>query len=591
MNAFSKGRFARVVSAANRDRRFLLLCAAVGAVGGLIAIAFHLAITVMFDWVWRLGGAFGGQYRIFIMPLMPALGGLIVGICVNTFASAARGGGIPQTKAAFFNRFGFFRLSDIAYRFVFSSIFCGSGNSAGREGPTVHLCAASASVLAQKFGFSKQGVQASVPVGIGAGISASFNAPLSAVSFVFEELFGGFENSKSAGGLIIAVVVAAALSRVILGENPVVPVPYTEFHTGWWMFVCVPIGVAAGLSGHLFTSGILKLRAASRDSFKMPKFLLPAAGGLVVGIFATAAYCMSGWNSVFSIGYNSLVPAFEGRIALGAMLTLFAFKFVCTLINYAMGGSGGMFSGVIVIGGMLGGSFGGVMCAVFGLDASIVGACLMLGMGACLASMVRCPITSIVMIFELTLNYSLILPILVGNAISYFIATRLSPVGVYDSILLQDGISLKKMTAYRGQRDWAMLPVAAIMTFGVESVGSGERASEALARISASGSRHRAYPVLAPDGEYMGFAHLSAISAPENAGRPCSELVSVPPEIRVSPDASIRDAANYLIEKDVLETAVVSPRAPGRLAGMVTLHDIARQQNASSNFLGASSRF
>lgn len=578
-------KFSKVLSDLNRDRIFIVLCALIGLLGGALAVAFHLAITYLFKWIWFLGGFCGEEYRVFMMPLFPFLAGAFAGLCVNGFAKSASGGGIPQTKRVFFNDFGFFKLRDIFYRFFFSSVFIGFGNSAGREGPTVHLCAALSSVIAQKFGLSKQKVRDAVPAGIGAGISASFNAPLSAVSFVFEEFFGGFSNARGAGGIFIAVAVAAAVSRILIGENPVLAIANIEFHTGWWMLVCLPIAVISGVLGHLFLGGILGLRKFCLGFSKVPKWIWTALGGLCVGILATLAYVWSGgYDSVFSIGYNVLLPAFDSGVALRSMLVIFAFKFVCTLINYATGGSGGVFSGTIVIGGMLGGSLGALFCMVFGLDSSVVGAALMMGIGACLASIVRCPITSILMIFELTLNYSLIIPIILGNLIAYFISTRLSPIGLYDSVLLQDGIALKKMASFRGNRDWANLPVSAIMTFSVKGVKASQKASDAVSEIKNSAHRYRSYPVFDDAGGFAGFAKSEDIFKPENSDLICAEIISSPPKTYITADTSITKAANYMIERDVLELAVVDEFSPEKLLGILTLHDIARQQNASEPF-------
>lgn len=578
-------KFSKVLSDLNRDRIFIVLCALIGLLGGALAVAFHLAITYLFKWIWFLGGICGEEYRVFMMPLFPFLAGAFAGLCVNGFAKSASGGGIPQTKRVFFNDFGIFKLKDIFYRFFFSSVFIGFGNSAGREGPTVHLCAALSSVIAQKFGLSKRKVRDAVPAGIGAGISASFNAPLSAVSFVFEEFFGGFSNARGAGGIFIAVAVAAAVSRILIGENPVLAIANIEFHTGWWMLVCLPIAVISGVLGHLFLGGILGLRKFCLGFSKVPKWIWTALGGLCVGILATLAYVWSGgYDSVFSIGYNVLLPTFDSGVALRSMLVIFAFKFVCTLINYATGGSGGVFSGTIVIGGMLGGSLGALFCMVFGLDSSVVGAALMMGIGACLASIVRCPITSILMIFELTLNYSLIIPIILGNLIAYFISTRLSPIGLYDSVLLQDGIALKKMASFRGNRDWANLPVSAIMTFSVKGVKASQKASDAVSEIKNSSHRYRSYPVFDDAGGFAGFAKSEDIFKPENTDLICAEIISSPPKTYITADTSITKAANYMIERDVLELAVVDEFSPEKLLGILTLHDIARQQNASEPF-------
>jgi len=564
------------------SKRFILICAFTGLVCGLIAVGFHVSISATFRLIWSLRNIAGPQNAWWVMPLFPALGGLIAGICIYTFAPSAAGSGIPQTKDIFYNKFGIFKARDILYRFVLGTIFCGFGNSAGREGPTVHLCSAAASVIGQKAGLAKSTIQSLVPVGMGAGIAAAFNSPLSAISFVFEELLESFR-TRALGGILVAVIIAAATDRIILGENPVLNLSPTFFKTGWWMLVCLPLAVIAGFAGDFFLKGLLKLRGLCKFTLKVPPWLLPAIGGLLVGALATAAFYATGYNSVFSVGYNSLLPAFDNKILPWAMLMLAAFKFLASMINYAMGGSGGLFSPTLVIGGMLGGAFGGFLKLAFGFDASVVSACVLLGMGTCFASIIRCPMTSILMIFELTLNYSLILPLLAGNLLAFYIAKRRSAVSLYNALLLQDGISLKKMTSFRGERDWKNLPVGAIMTFDVYCVNESDTPKEALQKISASSKSHRAYPVTDSQNRLVGTVYHSALKESANSQTSCLNLIKRDASSSITPDTSIRDTANLLIDKDILELPVIT-RNTGKIAGIITLHDIARQQNASESY-------
>ncbi len=425
--------------------RFLFLCALIGVFGGALAVAFQISIFWLFNLVWNFGAILGEQNRWWLMPLMPAFGAFLVGVSLSTFAKGnAEGSGIPQTKARFYNNWGVFRFKEIVCRFLMGTIFCGFGNSAGREGPTVHLCSAFASVLAQKLGFSKFGVKDAVPVGMASGISASFNAPLSSISFVFEELLNtGNAKIRHFGGMILAVVLAAAVSRLIVGEHPVIGVPDADFHTGIWMLFSVAVAVCAGFVGVLFLRLLLKLRGFANTQKKLPYWATATLGGLAVGIVATYAYHKTGYNAVFSVGYSALIPAFNGEILLSGMAVICLFKFLATILNYAMGGSGGLFSPTLVIGGMLGGVLGVLFTPLFGESANLVSAGILLGMGACFAAIIRCPITSVVIIFELTLNYSLILPLMVGNFIAYCIAMHFNRAGLYDALLLQDGIRLK----------------------------------------------------------------------------------------------------------------------------------------------------
>lgn len=580
-------------------QRFLILCIVAGILCGLAAVAFHLSIHYTFDLVWEWARHQGIWFWI-VMPLAPAVGGLIVGIILTKFAPNASGSGIPQTKASFYNDFGVIKLREGVFRFILGTIFIGFGNSLGREGPTVHMCAAIASKLGQLFGLAKARIQAMVPIGMGAGIAAAFNAPLSAITFVFEELLDDF-STKALGGLVVAVVIAAAISRIILGEDPVLTINISdEITTAPWMLVSIPLGLAAAFIGHAFVVILLKARAKSRAFKEVPIWLKPAAGGLAVGVIATMAFSLTSLfgepqNGVFSIGYNSLLGAFEGQLVLGVLIILFIFKFAATLISYSTGGSGGLFSPTLFLGGMLGGIFGTGMLWLHehfsGFQLAdpnqIVGGCVLLGMGALFASIVRCPFTSLLIIFEMTRNYSLILPLMAGNMISYFVAARLLKVPLYNSLLLQDGVNLRKLPAYQGLQDYRNLPVSTIMTYDVRSIDGTLNSVKALESIS-EGKQHHGYPVTDSEGALYGMVMHHELEEFREASNEDSLITILAHQklITTNPDMSIRAAANVLIREDVLQIPVVSPKDEKKLLGILTLHDIARQQNAANEQMG-----
>lgn len=580
-------------------QRFLILCILAGLFCGLAAVAFHISIHFTFEWLWHWAQSLGDGFWI-VMPLLPALGGLLVGFILWKLAPQAVGSGIPQTKAAYYNAFGLIPIKDGVWRFILGTLYIGFGNSLGREGPTVHMCAAIASKLGVLFGLAKARIQAMVPIGMGAGIAAAFNAPLSAITFVFEELLDDF-STKALGGLVVAVVIAAATSRLLLGEDPVLPIALNdEYATSAWMLVALPLGLSAGFVGHMFVLSVLKAREYVKGMQSVPLWLKPAAGGLAVGIIGTVGFLLTGLlgdpqNGVFSIGYNSLLVAFEGRLALAILLILFLFKFAATVISYATGGSGGLFSPTLFLGGMLGGLFGvGMMWihqhgGAFSIENphQVVGGCVLLGMGALFASIVRCPFTSLLIIFEMTRNYSLILPLMAGNVISYFISAQLLKVPLYNSLLLQDGINLRKMPAYQGLQDYRNLPVATIMTYDVETIDGTFNPTQALEKIPRE-RIHHGYPVLDAEGQLYGIVthHELTEWVEHGTAEPLIMLLASQKLITTNPDVSVRAAANLLIREDVLQIPVVSPQDSKKLLGILTLHDIARQQNAANEQLG-----
>ena len=441
-----------------------------------------------------------------------------------------------------------------------------------------------ASKLGRFFGLGKLRVQAMIPVGMGAGISAAFNAPIAAITFVFEELLDNF-SSKALGGILIAVVVAAVVERTLLGEHAALQAANTYFYTSWWMLVCLLLGPAAALLGHFFTGLLLHLRAHFKQWQSIPQWAKPALGGLSVGLMGVTVLHLSGGNlGVFSIGYADLNAALNGHLTWYVLLLLLVGKILATTVCYASGSSGGIFAPVIFIGSMLGGLFGVSLVHFCGAEPSVAAGAALLGTGAFFAAVIRCPMTSVIIIFEMTTNYSLILPLMVGNFLAYIISAKLRPIPIYDALLLQDGISLKKLPAYRGEQDWRNLPVSTIMTHDARIVVGSCNAHENLARINQSGHEHHGYPVVS---ELNSQALLGVITHHEleemvaaNDDQLISQWIEGHKIIEIYPDSSIRDAANTLVIKDVLQAPIVSRKDPTKLLGIFTLHDIARQQNA-----------
>lgn len=570
-------------------QRFLALCICAGIVCGLVGVSFHLLITGIFE------TAFGfyqglGVWALPAMVLSPAVAGVVVGLMIRFISPTATGSGIPQTKAAYHQKFGVIRTAEAFWRFIIGAISVGFGNSLGREGPTVHICSAVSSKIGRLFGLGKLRVQAMVPVGMGAGISAAFNAPISAITFVFEELMDNF-SSKALSGILIAVVVAAVVERTILGEHGALHADDEFFETSWWMLVCLLIGPAAALLGHLFTSLLLTLRAHFKQWQTIPSWLKPGIGGLSVGLIGVSVFLLSGdgHHGVFSIGYDDLNSALNGALTWQILLLLLIGKVLATAICYASGASGGIFAPVIFIGSMLGGLFGVALVNLIDADPSVAAGAALLGTGAFFAAVIRCPMTSILIIFEMTRNYSLILPLMVGNLLAYAISAKLRAIPIYDALLLQDGISLKKLPAYQGEKDWRNLPISTIMTHDCRCTYSNLNATEAIERINQSGHPHHGYPVLSNNSEQelvgMIMHHELEEMIAANNDQPISNYLADQKIVALYPDDSIRGAANTLVIKDVLQAPIVSRKNPKKLLGIVTLHDIARQQNAIEDSL------
>lgn len=571
------------------SQRFLLLCILAGILCGLVGVTFQLSINGLFHLLYEFDQDRPWGWTAFWLIGTPAAGGLLVGLALQHVSPSSAGSGIPQTKAAYYNNFGIIPLRDGLWRLLITTLSIGSGNSLGREGPTVHICAAFSSSIGQWFGLAKARIQAMVPVGMGAGIAAAFNTPIAALFFVFEKLLNDF-SSKALGGMVVAVVIAAIIEHSILGNQASLIVQFEGMATAPWMLVSIPLGITAAFLGHFFVSHLLWWRQAFRAQKKIPRWARPAIGGLGVGLIGWTVYLLVDSKGVFGTGHFVLNASLAGSLGWKALLILFIAKLLATSFCYGSGGSGGIFAPTLFLGSMLGGLFGWALVSLFpNLPPETLQACALLGVGAFFASVIRCKFTSMLMIIELTQNYTLVLPLMAGNLLAYAIAYKLRPIPIYDALLIQDGVSLKRMPTYRGERDWRNLPVSTIMTYDTVVAYSYERPKEALDRLQEK--PHHGYPVLVDAGEnleVMGMIthHELEDWARDQEDQKLASLLKERPLITIHPDTSIRDVANILVLEDVLQAPVVSAKKKNRLVGIVTLHDIARQQNAIEESIG-----
>lgn len=372
------------------SQRFMLLCVIVGVFCGLVGVIFQLSIDFLFqativeslerDSPWDLAG----------LLLLPAAGGLVTGLVLTYVAPAAAGSGIPQTKEAYHHKFGQIPWRDGMWRLLLGTISVGTGNSLGREGPTVHICAALASTIGRVFGLARARVQAMVPVGMGAGIAAAFNTPIAALFFVFEELLSDF-SSKALGGMVVGVVIAAIVERSLLGDMAALTVHFDPPAQAPWMLVCLPMGLTAALLGHLFVSMLLGFREYFRQWTGAPRWVKTTIGGLGVGVLGFSVFGLCGHLGVYSTGHGDLNASLAGHLGLTTLVLLLAGKMLATTFCYGAGGSGGIFAPVLFIGSMLGGIHGRLLLLLFpDLDPEVVQACALLGTGAFFAAVIRC---------------------------------------------------------------------------------------------------------------------------------------------------------------------------------------------------------
>lgn len=433
----------------NERQRLLVFTIVAGSLCGLAAVAFHISVTRLYGLLIDRAAAAPGLASIVWTIVTPALGGLVVGLGLYYWVPAAAGSGIPQVKTAYTLRYGAISLKEAVGKFVLCAIQLGSGASLGVEGPTVQICAGVSSWLARVARLSPINSKRMTSVGMAAGIAAAFNAPIAAITFTLEELIGALDQTMLSG-VIVAAAIAAVVEHTILGANPIFHVPrlqsYTLTNASSLLWYAL-LGLLAAFVSVAFTDSLLWLRAWFRRFNNVPRWLHPALGGAATGCLALVGIKMFHVNGIAGDPYKTLTQSLLGNLPVATMSVLCIVKLAATVISYSSGGSGGIFAPSLFLGGMLGGAVGYLDVTVFHHSADSVGAFAVVGMGAVFAGIVRAPMTSILIIFEMTGGYGLVLPMMIANISAFVLARFWRRTAIYDALLLQDGIDLKEHSA------------------------------------------------------------------------------------------------------------------------------------------------
>lgn len=428
----------------NEAQRLFAFTILAGGLCGLAAVAFHISTGFVESWCINPATNAPGHSWIWWTILTPALGGLVAGLGLRFWVPAAAGSGIPQVKVAYTTRFGKISFKETIGKFVLCVIQLGTGGSLGVEGPTVHICSGVASMLSRAAKLSPKNCRRITSVGMAAGIAAAFNAPVAAITFTLEELIGNLDQTMLTG-VIVAAALAAVVENRVLGANPIFHVPkhyeLTNYSSLVWYAL---LGLLAALVSVAFTDSLLWLRAWFKQLKSVPSWVHPAIGGAATGCFALVAIAFFHVNGIAGDPYKTLTMALTGdsRLTVIAMMVLCVLKLAATVTSYSSGGAGGIFAPALYMGGMLGGAVGYLDVAVFHHSTDSIGAFAVVGMGAVFAGVVRAPMTSILIIFEMTGGYGLILPLMIANMSAFALARYWRNTPVYDALLEQDGIYL-----------------------------------------------------------------------------------------------------------------------------------------------------
>ena len=535
----------------------LALSLAVGAAAAGFAVLFRWLIrtfTLLFsghaDYAAVPGAAhpsLPGLGRWFVIGA-PVVAGLLYGPLVHFFAREARGHGVPEVMYAVTHRGGRIAPQVAAVKALASALCIGGGGSVGREGPIVQIGSALGSTLGRVLRVPEVRLRVLVACGAAAGIAATFNAPLAGVFFAMELILADF-TAQAFGMVVLSSVAASVIGRAVLGDTPFLRLPaFTVGHPSEYLLFAL-LGLIAGGVGVLFTKVLYAIEDLCDGVWRGPEWLRPAVGGLLLGLLLLAL------PQMYGVGYPVLGTAVDGRYTVAFLLLLLVGKMVATSLTIGIGGSGGVFAPSLFIGAMLGAGFGEVVHTVAPGIAGPVGAYGLIGMGAVFAGAARAPITAVIILFELTGEYTIILPLMAAIVLATGVSHRLSPDTIYTLKLRRRGVALGRPEALVPHQP--ALRVSDAMTPVPQPVT--ESASLADVATALGDSRFGILPVLAESGDYLGVVTARGVSAALADGRHDAAAAALATEVpTVIHDSDLLEvAAEKLARADASALPVV----------------------------------
>jgi CIC family chloride channel protein len=550
----------------HEDQVFLVLALVIGALTGLTVVAFILLTERAGMRLYPVGGA---QWRRLVLPVGGSLG---IGYLLYRYFPDARGSGVPQTKAALFAREGRITMRTVVGKFFCTSATLASGIPLGREGPSVQVGAGIASVLGRRLGLRPERVKALLPVGAAAAIAAAFNTPLAAVLFSLEEIVGDL-HAPVLGSVVLASATSWMVLRLLLGNNPLFKVPQYQLIHPLEFAIYAVLGVAGGLVSVAFTKLLLGIRERFLRLPKTTVWFQPAAGGLMVGLM--------GWfvPQVLGVGYGYVGDVLNGNMALNLMFLLLVLKLLAVTTSYSSGNAGGIFGPSLFIGATLGGVVGTAAHRLLPAYTAMPGAYALVGMGAVFAGVVRAPMTSVLMIFEMTQDYAVIVPLMIANLVSLFISSRLQRQPIYEALAVQDGIHLPKAQTRHRHREHQ---VTRVMRTSADLLSSELTVRDAWERVHSGESQ--TWLVTDRQG-LVGVINLSTLArkvAEGSSKQTLGELVGGPVFPHVHPDQGLDLALERMGANQLELLPVVSRADVHKLEGIVTLRDVLDSYGVSS---------
>jgi chloride channel protein, CIC family len=554
----------------SEDARSIVSTAVLSVGAALSSVGFLYATNQIFSWTFLTFAARSKSYFAVSSLIVIVVFSIVVSVLLRFLAPDAAGSGIPQLKAAYWKEMGYVNWRTTIVKFVAGALSIGGGNSLGREGPSVHVGGGIASNLAGLFGFSRRERRGPAVAGAAAALAAAFNTPLAAIAFVTEEIIGDF-SSRYLGRVVLSSVIGGFVVYALLGRQPSFILPSVTGIT-WIHYLIVPLAAAtASLAGTVFQRLTLAWRSRLPRKPGSLSWLLPVAGGFLTWVIGTAVFWRTGKIGVFGLGYYDLSAALQNNFPWKVAGVMVVAKLIAMAAGYSFGGSGGIFAPSLFIGGMAGYFIAGLLGQWIPLTPADHIVLASVGMSACLGTIVRAPLTSLLIVFEMTHQFEVVPGLMIGMIISQAVARAAGKLNFYDALLVQDGHELHKIRPPIDLQSWQNLPVSAIANPKPVFLRSFDPKAmkEIIDRYP-----YANFPVII-DGKLRGLVTRIQIEA--------AILHGDEPEVHAAETChtgqTVREVGDKFIASPVPMLIVVD-RENSQIRGLITLHDLIRAQAA-----------
>ncbi|BCS86779.1 chloride channel protein [Pseudodesulfovibrio sediminis] len=544
--------------------RYLFLAILIGVLAGYGAVLFKYILKYM-QWVFYQHAddflTFADSVPLWMKIVMPTVGGVVVGLVVSNFASEAKGHGVPEVMQAIALRGGRIRKRVAAAKIFASAVTIGSGGSVGREGPMVQIGASIGSSVGQMFHTPSVHMKTMVGCGAAAGIAATFNAPIAGVLFALEIIIGDF-GVMQFSPVVLSSVTATAISRYYFGDFPHFTLPEYSIVSLWEYLFYPVLGVVTGFVALSFTS-ILYWFEDGFDALPIPEWIKPAIGGALLGVVFAV------FPQVFGVGYGAMNLALVNNMEFQLLLVLIFVKILASSLTLGSGGSGGIFAPSLFLGCMSGGAFGFALHTLLPEYTALPGAYALVAMGGVVAGTTYAPITAILIIFEMTSDYSIILPLMLTCITAAVMNSTIKRASIYTTKLLRRGIDIE---AGRDRHLLSHLVVKEIMDSNIVTIPQSMSLSRIIWTFKTENAPY--LHVVDDEGHLSGmisFRDIRAVLHEESLNDLLiAHDLATRDLVTVTADDTLQEALDKITDRGVSQVPVLASGQERKLVGTLT---------------------